>query len=268
MSEMDQHRIQSVLEAKTLAVDIENVGDFQLNCLQFDTSLKFELPTNLRLGHIIEKIVSHFISVSSNFEIVQENLQIVKEKRTLGEIDFIIFDKVQKQHTHVEVAYKFYLLDPTISPLQSHCWIGPNRRDSFIEKTNKLKEKQFPFLFHPATTNTLKNIDLSSIKQALCFMANLYLPISFQGKIEEQFQAAIKGYYVQYQTFLKDDHSNKRYHFPHKKEWGIAPQHHSEWTTFEAIQQYLEVSIKEQQAPLIWVKTEAGFEEMFVVWWD
>lgn len=110
-------------------------------------------------------------------------------------------------------------------------------------------------------------MDLSHMKQALCFMANLYVPINFQGKIEEQFQGAIQGYYVPYQTFLKGNHANKRYYIPHKKEWGIAPQHHSEWTTFEGIKSHLAKSIQEKQAPLLWVKTEAGFEEMFVVWW-
>jgi hypothetical protein len=43
-----------------------------------------------------------------------ENIQVIEDKKTIGEIDFIIEDKNTKQVIHMELAYKFYL-DPSIS---------------------------------------------------------------------------------------------------------------------------------------------------------
>jgi hypothetical protein len=267
MDMFDTYRIQSVLEASTLDVDIENVSAFDLKALDIEAQNQPILPSNLRLGHVIEKIVGHLIKSSKNYAILFENLQIREGKQTRGELDFIILEKTKNQTIHLEIAYKFYLLDPRISPKQTHCWIGPNRRDSFAEKTGKLADKQFSILYQEVTKTFLKHIDVNAMKQQLCFMASLYLPIDYKGQIEPRFQGAIKGYYMPYQFFLESDHSQNQYHIPHKKIWGIAPKYNSHWASFEAIKPYLGVSMSEQQAPLVWVKTEAGFEEVFLVWW-
>ncbi|MFD1553046.1 DUF1853 domain-containing protein [Putridiphycobacter roseus] len=264
---MDKYRVQSVLDTATLEVDIEKVDSFDLTALKIENSSEIVLPTNLRLGHIIEKVFAHFIQAASNFEILYENLQIIDQKRTLGELDFIVKDLEKNKLIHVEVAYKFYLLDPSLSNAQSHCWIGPNRNDSFVEKITKMREKQFPILYHKATVPYLQKMVITEIQQALCFMANLFLPMGFKGAIEPKFQGAVKGYYLPYGEFLKANHSNIQYHIPVKKLWGIAPKTNSNWSTFEAIKADLTKSIAEKQAPLLWVKTEAGFEEMFLVWW-
>jgi hypothetical protein len=63
-----------------------------------------------------------------------ENIQVIEDKKTIGEIDFIIEDKNTKQVIHMELAYKFYLFDPSISSEPINNWIGPNRDDSLQEK--------------------------------------------------------------------------------------------------------------------------------------
>lgn len=267
MEALHTYRIQSVLEAATIAVDIANVSSFSLSELEITAVPSHQLPSNLRLGHVIEKIVAHYIRSSKNYIILHENLQIIEGKQTLGELDFILLNKTNQQTLHLEIAYKFYLLDPSISEVQTNCWIGPNRRDSFVEKIAKLAQKQFPILKHSTTKQNLADLHVPSIQQRLCFMAHLFLPFGYRGKIEPQFQKAIKGYYVTCQAFLAADHTNSQYHIPSKKNWGIAPKHNLHWANFEAIKQYVEVSISERQSPLVWVKTEEGFEEVFVVWW-
>ena len=55
------------------------------------------------------------------------------------------------QLIHLEVSYKFYLYDENLGKLESEKWIGPNKRDSLVQKTAKLKSKQLPILFHKET---------------------------------------------------------------------------------------------------------------------
>jgi hypothetical protein len=43
-----------------------------------------------------------------------ENIQVIEDKKTIGEIDFLL-KKNTKQVIHMELAYKFYLFDPSIS---------------------------------------------------------------------------------------------------------------------------------------------------------
>jgi hypothetical protein len=60
--------------------------------LHLTTDLEFQLPTNIRLGHLVEKIVAELIA-STNYKVLYENIQVIEDKKTIGEIDFIIEEK-------------------------------------------------------------------------------------------------------------------------------------------------------------------------------
>ena len=79
-----------------------------------------------------------------------ENVQIIEDKKTIGEIDFIIENITTKQLIHMELAYKFYLFDPTISSETVNNWIGPNRNDSLKEKLEKLASKDVKTITYKA----------------------------------------------------------------------------------------------------------------------
>jgi len=132
-------RITSILKTNTLDTSVTGLQTFNLSALRLKNEPEFQLPTNIRLGHLAEKVVSGLIKSSTNYKILFENIQIVKDKQTIGEIDFIIEEIKSKQLIHLELAYKFYLFDPTISSEPMHNWIGPNRNDSLKEKLEKLK---------------------------------------------------------------------------------------------------------------------------------
>jgi hypothetical protein len=147
-----------------------------------------------------------------------ENIQVIEDK-TIGEIDFIIEDKNTKQVIHMELAYKFYLFDPSISSEPINNWIGPNRNDSLQEKLEKLKTKQFPLLYHKLAKSKF-TVAIDQVSQAMFISFHLF-PMNTRQTLA-LFKKAIKGYYVSREIFISLDHPSKTYYIPSKKEW--------EWT--------------------------------------
>lgn len=260
-------RIASVLKANHLDESITGFPMFSLSNLNLITDLTFELPTKLRLGHMVEKIVSELFKSSTNYNVLHENIQIIKDKNTIGELDFIIENTSINQLIHLELAYKFYLFDPSISEEPIHNWIGPNRKDSLKEKLEKLKTKQFPLLFHEATKSKFATIDINEVSQMLCLLVSLYIPYKYKGKFDPVYAKAIKGYYIDFENFKHFDHSAKAYYIPTKKEWGIDPATNEVWQSFEEIQYEMHRQLQQQHAPLCWQKCNDSYESFFVVWW-
>ncbi|MGL1887601.1 MAG: DUF1853 family protein [Reichenbachiella sp.] len=260
-------RIASILQAKSLDFSITGVPTFDLSALNFETDPDFELPTNVRLGHLIEKIVSELIKASTSFNIHYENIQLIQNKNTIGEIDFIIEDINAKQVIHMELAYKFYLFDPSLSDGPINNWIGPNRNDSLIEKLEKLKRKQFPLLHHPYTQSKLDHIDIDQASQALCFLVSLFIPYEYKASITPDYQKFVKGFYLDFETFTTLDHSTKTYYLPSKKEWGMDPSENETWTDFHGVEKQIDTHMNEKQAPLCWQKHKSSYSAFFIVWW-
>ena len=141
-------RITSILKAMSLDYSVTGLEAFSLFELALVPDLDFQLPTNLRLGHLAEVVVSGLIKLSTNYNVIYENIQLLEDKKTIGEIDFIIVENNTNKLVHMELAYKFYLYDPEISSDPLNNWINPNRNDSLIEKLGKVKRKQFSLLYH------------------------------------------------------------------------------------------------------------------------
>lgn len=260
-------RIGSILQASTLASEITGVETFNLSSLDIPEALDFTLPTKLRLGHLAEKIFTELVHSSSNFRLLHENIQINENGNTVGELDFILEGIDSKQVSHVELAFKFYLLDPSISSEPINNWIGPNRNDSLIEKLTKLKTRQFPLLYHSHTISRLGEIDTSQVSQALCFLVSLYVPYNYTGVIKPLPQEAIKGYYLDFNVFSNLDTSDKAYYLPPKSEWGMNPNEQQEWSSFQEISSQITASLGAKKAVLCWQKLENTFKEFFIVWW-
>ena len=225
------------------------------------------MPTNVRLGHLAEKVVSELIKSSTNYTVLHENVQIIEEEKTIGEIDFIIENKNTKQILHVELAYKFYLFDPSISSEIIKNWIGPNRNDSLHEKLEKLKIKQFPLLYHSCTKTALTTIAINEVSQALCLLVSLFIPYEYKANFSPVYQKAIKGYYFNFESFINLDNPAKTYYLPTKKEWGMEPAANETWLDFSEIEKQIKTSMQEKQAMLCWQKHNDTYLSFFIVWW-
>ena len=262
-----KYRISSIASSNQLEEAITGFPSFYLSALNFPTDIDFPIPTNIRLGHLVERIVSEMIKASKNYSLLAENIQLMDDKITIGELDFLIQEKFSQQITHVELAYKFYLFDPSISRDPFQNWIGPNRNDSLSKKINKLKAKQFPLLHHPKTLDQLSNIHLGKIDQALCMLVSLYVPIDYKQITDPAYTKAIKGHYMDHTTFTRMDHSDKLFCAPNKKDWGISPSDNKDWIDFNEIRMPIQRCMDKKQAPLVWQKQNDVFSEFFVTWW-
>ncbi len=260
-------RIASIVEANTLDYSITGFPTFNLSELNLVADLVFQLPTNLRLGQLAEKIVSELIKASTNYKVLYENTQVIEAKKTIGEIDFIIEQINTKKLIHVELAYKFYLFDPSLSSMPLNNWIGPNRNDSLKEKLEKLKRKQFPLLHHNATKSKFNTIQIDEVSQALCLLVSLFVPYECKANFNPIYQQAMKGYYLNFETFIKLDNPAKTYYLPPKVEWGMDSSENENWTNFKGVEKYISASIKEKQAPLCWQKYNDSYLAFFIIWW-
>jgi hypothetical protein len=262
-----EHRINSILESKSLETGISGFPTFDLSQLQLDSAQDFDLPQNRRLGHLVEVIVAECIKSSANYRMIDENIQIIEEKNTVGELDFILEEKANHRLIHLELAYKFYLYDPSLSESQVENWIGPNRNDFLIKKLEKLRQKQFPLLHHPSVLTRLSLDSADEIDQRLCLMASLYLPFREKVTIPPIYHRYVKGHYYTMDEFQTEDAEEKLYHLPIKTEWGIDPRQLEEWSSFDEIKDELLSSLASKRSRLCWEKYGERYREFFVVWW-
>jgi hypothetical protein len=230
------------------------------------------IAPRLVLGKRVEHFMSYYLEHNSPYKILTQNIQVFNKKTTLGELDFIIQHTATQQVIHVEQVYKFYLYVPDAILYQNDPWIGPNNKDSFQQKMDKLTQKQFPLLYQEETKNALEHLqlDLSNIQQQLSFKAALFLPFN---KTFDSFKTinnkCIEGIWMRLEDFEQNTSFDKRQFFlPEKQDWGVHPKHNSTWFSYASILPKVQASLAQKRAPLCWVKTsEKEYQKLFVVWW-
>ncbi len=230
-------------------------------------SFTSKITQKLRLGKLVERFVSFEIQQNPSIQIIAENIQIQQDKITLGELDclFLRNDKP----IHLEIIYKFYVYDKTAGTTEIEHWIGPNKRDSFVQKLTKLKEKQLPLLYSNQCKDYLQilNLKSSEIEQQIYFKAQLFVPFKDLGK---EFSIVnnncICGFYI-YSKEL-EQFNDCKFHIPTKHNWLVQPHTNINWLNYKEFNEKLNIFITEQNAPLCWLKKPNGqLQKFFVVWW-
>jgi uncharacterized protein len=194
------------------------------------------------------------------------NEQVIHEKKTLGELDFLLRNQSTQQVIHVELVYKFYLYDPDVS-VEAERWTGPNRRDNLNRKLNRLLTRQFPLLYRPETLPLLEklNVSLNDVVQKICFKANFFFP--WNSKHDTQL-TPYQGSWIKASDFEGPFFNSGTYFSPKKPDWPILPCHNSIWFSFEELKDQIAPLLDKEQSPLIWMKTSRGnYKRFFVVWW-
>jgi hypothetical protein len=239
----------------------------QFEIYKKSSKINIDIDEKLRLGKYIERFVSYQLKQESDVSILCENVQIQQNNRTLGELDCII--KKGKKIVHLEIIYKFYIYDENVGTTEiEHC-IGPNRKDSLIEKLNKLKQKQLPLLYSKECEVYLKNFQLSSIDiiQQVYFKAQLFVPYHQKNKNLSILNAnCIAGFYCNESEMEK--FTNYKFYIPVKKDWLVIPNTNVNWLNYHQFKEKFDGYLSRKFSPLCWLKNSNGeLIKMFFVWW-
>lgn len=223
------------------------------------------IQKKLRLGHLVEHFVDSELISDFGIHILGNNIQIYSDKRTIGEYDFLI-ERDGKQY-HIEVVYKFYVFDESTGSSGIEAWIGPNRKDSLIQKMDKIKEKQFPLINRPESIDALRilGVDSAKIEQRVYFKAKLFVPFGKDVSVQPLNQECVAGFYFSFKDL--DQFDKAQLFIPTKHDWLAEPNDEVEWMSFEIGQAEISKSIGEERSPLIWIKRKGRVEAAFVVWW-
>ncbi|MFS4468346.1 DUF1853 family protein [Maribacter sp. 2210JD10-5] len=249
----------------------------QFNIIQFKFPeidlAQFEpqpIPTKIRLGHQMEHIFKQLLEYSPDYEVLLHNLPIKSGKQTLGEIDFILKEKRTQKLIHVELTYKFYIINPKISE-PVHQLMGPNKRDMFFTKMEKIKNHQFTLLHSKEGSKALAKVgvDQQKIEHQTCYKALLFEPYRSNAiSIRPLNTDCIMGYWLRFSEFNAAEFKNHEFYIPFKSQWVIAPHDNVEWSSHYEILLELNLRILKENAPMVWMrKSDTVFERFFVVWW-
>lgn len=222
------------------------------------------------LGKRAEIFFKYYLQLSNRYKQIAYSLQVIDEKTTLGEFDFICQDIVLEETLHVELVNKIYLYDDNLHENPDYCWIGPNRRDRFIDKLEKLKTQQFPLLYHPLAESSLKelNIDPWKVKQKLCFKAILFLPEYCNTRFFTTNLEAVAGYFYTLEEFLNKKWKNHTFFIPKKINWFTDESQHTKWNSYSKTLFQLQEFMGQKQSVMLFRRNKKGeTRKCFVVWW-
>ena len=263
-----QLRYQGFLKTPLLwlAKGVFDLEQFQYKATQ-ETAFNATIDEKLRLGKYIERFVSFEFAQQKSIEILSENIQIQQDKITLGEIDCLLLKN--NLPVHIEVIYKFYLYDSTVGTTEISRCIGPNRKDSLLEKLHKLTKKQLPLLYSEECKKYLKSLSLevSNIQQQVYFKAQVFVPLANrQIDFSPLNHNCIAGFYMHLNELPQ--FKGAKFYIPTKKDWLIIPHTNVNWLGFNEFQFSVNEYLAREFSPMCWLKKANGvLEKFFLVWW-
>ena len=264
---MLQKRYEGFLKTPLLwkSEAIPNLVPFKI--VSKSDKIDIDIDEKLRLGKYVERLVSFQLEQQKSISILAENIQIQKDKITLGELDCLLLEN--NKPIHLEIIYKFYLYDASVGNSEIEHFIGPNRKDSLIEKLTKLNDRQLPLLHTEACGKYLKTLDLNSenMEQQIYFKAQLFVPFSLQNiQLKTLNNDCVSGFYFNQKQL--ELFNTCKFYIPKKKDWLIIPHTNVDWLSFNEFKNIAKTYFTEKFSSLGWVKFNNGeLKKIFLVWW-
>jgi len=111
------------------------------------------------------------------------------------------------------------------------------------------------------------HINTADLLQRVRFKAQLFLPYQDdQDHFNLLNRDCLKGFYVHYSKI--DEFSHCQFYIPNKIDWLVEVLSDVDWINFMEFKKRISQKIKEEMAPLCWIKHPNGqTEKFFVVWW-
>lgn len=140
--------LKSLMSTNLMLGDLPEAKCFESELL---TQATHQTPSTLhfgqKLGHLYEDALLTLLESSPRFKVIANNFQIITEqRRTLGELDFLLLDSKTNSHIHLELAVKFYLIVINGDEVR---YPGPDARDNYQRKVARLRDHQLTLTTHP-----------------------------------------------------------------------------------------------------------------------
>jgi hypothetical protein len=181
-----------------------------------------------RLGIYFEALWQFFLQEDDDYELVAHNLQVHRNKKTLGEFDIIFKSEDNSNYYHLELAIKYYLNCSTTQISKSsvfsadyHYWLGPNAIDRLDIKTAHLLNHQTQLSKSAEGKELLQENNIPHIRQLVALKGTLFYPYGHD--------RLLKNVVEKYETGknLSDTHS--RSHWIKNSDFGFISNQWSCW---------------------------------------
>lgn len=178
------------------------------------------------LGTYVEQLWRHYIEMSDRYCLLEHNLQIHVDGKTLGEFDFIVKDRTTGQIIHQEIAAKFYLALP--APERQEClWFGPNNRDRLDKKTSHLASWQLRLGEKQVVKKVLGDRNIQALTTQCILRGRLFLPWEQELRaeclgLESSTRHVRKDFWMtlsQFRKYLESMDQNTLYWLLEKHQW-------------------------------------------------
>lgn len=97
-------------------------------------------PRTYKLGIRSEALLDWGLRRTDRFRVIDAQVQLRQGGQSLGELDFLLEDRVTGQLEHWELAVKFFLWGVD----GEAAWIGPDRKDRLALKLERMLHRQLP----------------------------------------------------------------------------------------------------------------------------
>jgi hypothetical protein len=128
------------------------------------------------LGNYFEDLIEFWLAARKNTKILARNLQIIDEKKTIGECDFIA--EFEGQTTHIEVAIKYYL--GIRNSTDARFWVGRGLTDRLDIKLEKMFSHQLELSNNIAMQKILEQNNIVKIERKISIFKGYFFKYFFE----------------------------------------------------------------------------------------
>jgi hypothetical protein len=173
----------------------------------------FNLEQQFILGKYFEKHLQFIFKYFDQFSLLEMGLQVEKENRTIGEIDFIYKELVNNSTIHLEVAVKYYM--GYRSSAKHTMWIGPNGMDNLANKIQKFTKQ----LTMSGFADQLADLNPSSFKKEVLLKGYFFNHIKTRVLPHFHNKNVLTGVWLYFNELNKIINSNRKYIIVPKQYW-------------------------------------------------
>ena len=201
-----------------------SLANFEASELAY--AMRAQQSERFRIGSYFEILIAAYLRCSGNYSDIRTNVAVHDEKRTLGELDFLLRNQ-DGETEHWESAIKFYLYAPGYDPDPNRCFLGPRAVDRMDLKLHRMRVHQLRLSQHPATRAVIGPGAVAHVKALI--RGRLFYPLEMDWQSCRPGTLATMDHLRGWWAPLKSTHDlpfAEGYVIARKQDWMTCPPAH------------------------------------------